>query len=115
MYSFYPFTYFTSYGIIRLDNHIRKRGAAVLTYQDIRKVKGRIEKNIGQRVKLELKKGRNKTAIFVGTIESTHPSIFTVLLDKSLESSSYNRVSYSYTDVLTKSVELTLCNNEQVI
>ena len=44
MYSFYPFTYFTSYGIIRLDNHIRKRGAAVLTYQDIRKVKGRIEK-----------------------------------------------------------------------
>ncbi|GAY77637.1 Veg protein [Sporolactobacillus inulinus] len=38
-------------------------------------------------------------------MEGTYPSVFTVRLDK--ESSAYDRVSYSYTDVLTDAVELT--------
>lgn len=88
-----------------------------MTHNDICKVKGSLEKNIGQRVRLMSKKGRNKTTILLGTIESTHPSIFTVLLDnvQPLDATTCNRVSYSYTDILTKSIELTLCKNEQAV
>ena len=49
-----------------------------------------------------------------GVIESTYPSIFTVKLDNQSEFfTSEQRVSYSYTDVLTKSVELVIYTPEE--
>ncbi len=80
---------------------------------DLFKIKKSLESNIGQRVQLKAKKGRKKSIIRQGVIESTYPSIFVVKLDN--EQESIRRVSYSYTDVLTKSVELIVYSEDQGI
>lgn len=76
---------------------------------DLSKIKSSLTDSVGQKVKLTAKKGRKQIVIREGVIESTYPSIFTVKLDNESEYfTSERRVSYSYTDVLTKSVELVI-------
>ncbi len=74
---------------------------------DLFRIKRSLENNVGQRVQLRAKKGRKKSVIRQGVIECTYPSIFTIKLDNDEEID--RRVSFSYTDVLTKSVELIVC------
>lgn len=71
----------------------------------INDIKGALEERIGKRLTLKANGGRRKTIQRIGVLEETYPSVFIVRLDK--ESNAYDRVSYSYTDVLTESVELT--------
>ena len=81
---------------------------------DLFRIKKSLESNIGQKVQLTAKKGRKKSVVRQGIIESTYPSIFVVKLDTSVAlSESERRVSYSYTDVLTKTVELIVCRENQ--
>lgn len=79
---------------------------------DLFRIKKNLESNIGQRVRLTAKKGRKKSVIRQGIIESTYPSIFVIKLDNDNEM--VRRVSYSYTDVLTKTVELVVCGNNEI-
>ena len=60
-------------------------------------------------MRLTSKRGRKKTIVRRGVIESIYPCIFTVKLDNIVdENGETRRVSYSYADVLTKNVELAL-------
>ena len=78
---------------------------------DLVKIKSSLSDNVGRKVKLTAKKGRKQIVTREGIIESTYPSIFIVKLDTPDESmASERRVSYSYTDVLTKTVELIICD-----
>ncbi|MFD3158290.1 Veg family protein [Haloimpatiens sp. FM7330] len=65
-------------------------------------IKNEIDKHIGERVTLKANGGRKKILVKNGIIEETYPSIFIVRL----ESDTQRRVSYSYSDVLTKTVQL---------
>ena len=81
---------------------------------DLSKIKSGLADNIGRRVKLTAKKGRKQYITKQGVIESTYPSIFIVKLDNEGESfSSERRLSFSYTDVLTKTVELIICGSNE--
>ncbi|MGE4283399.1 MAG: Veg family protein [Clostridia bacterium] len=80
---------------------------------DLFKIKRSLENHIGQQVQLTAKKGRKKSVIKQGIIESTYPSIFIVKLDN--ENEAARRVSYSYTDILTKTVELVVCRSNENI
>ncbi|WP_010632680.1 Veg family protein [Sporolactobacillus vineae] len=71
----------------------------------IEDIKGVLKDRVGSRLTLKANGGRRKTIQRIGVLEGTYPSVFIVKLDK--DSSAYDRVSYSYTDVLTDSVELT--------
>lgn len=71
------------------------------TIQQIRK---ELESCIGRRIQLKANKGRKKIVIKEGIIENAYPSIFTVSFDNEL--SSPRMVSYSYTDILTRTVEV---------
>lgn len=71
----------------------------------IKDIKCALDERVGKRLSLKANGGRRKTIQRVGVLEETYPSVFIVRLDK--ESNAYERVSYSYTDVLTDSVELT--------
>ena len=85
----------------------------LIIQNDITRIKSSLSDNVGHKVKLTAKKGRKQTVTREGVIESTYPSIFIVKLDTS--SSVFNnerRVSYSYTDILTKTVELIICDPE---
>ena len=74
--------------------------------KDISEVKKNIEGCIGQKVILRGSLGRNKTFEKEGTLTNTYPNIFVVKMDDS-----QRNVTYSYTDVLTKTVELGIESN----
>jgi len=65
-------------------------------------IKQSIEDHVGEKVTLKANGGRKKILVNNGTIESAHPSIFVVRLDNDIQ----RTVSYSYSDVLTKTVQL---------
>lgn len=77
------------------------------TKQVLAGIKQDIETFVGNRVKLRSFKGRNKVVEKEGVLERTYPNIFIVKLE---EKRLQRRVSFSYTDVLTESVELTVCH-----
>jgi len=77
---------------------------------DIFQVKREIDNYVGSKVRIRANKGRKKIVVKEGVIQSTYPSIFVVRLhDKSQNATRV--VSYSYTDVLTHTVELSLCHD----
>ena len=81
--------------------------------KDLVKIKSDLADSVGQKVRLTAKKGRKQIVTREGVIESTYPSIFIVKLDTPDDLlAAERRVSYSYTDVLTKTVELVICDPE---
>ena len=81
----------------------------LIAKEDIIQVKRRMDEYVGSRVKVRANKGRKKVVIKEGVLENTYPSIFVVKVQNELQDS-YRRVSYSYTDILTHTVELSLCS-----
>jgi len=67
-------------------------------------IKQGLEEQIGKRLRLTANGGRRRTIIRSGVLSETYPSVFVVELDK--EENAFERVSYSYADVLTEAVEL---------
>lgn len=66
-----------------------------------------LEPHVGQKIMLRANGGRRKTIERTGVLEETYPSVFIVKLDE--EQNMFKRVSYSYADILTESVEVTVC------
>ncbi|MCD8509614.1 MAG: Veg family protein [Bacillus sp. (in: Bacteria)] len=69
-------------------------------------IKRSLDQNVGKRITIQANGGRRKTIERSGLLEGTYPSVFTIKLDQ--DEYSVERVSYSYTDVLTETVKLTL-------
>ncbi|MDF2505245.1 MULTISPECIES: Veg family protein [Clostridium] len=65
-------------------------------------IKRNIEDHLGEKVVLKANSGRKRVVVNNGVIEKTYPSIFVVRL----ESDTQRKVTYSYSDVLTKTVQL---------
>lgn len=73
-------------------------------------IRRNLESHVGQKIRLRAHRGRRKTLEKVGVLENTYPSIFIVRVDEQ----NYNqRLSFSYADVLTETVELTLMQKKQ--
>ena len=64
-----------------------------------------LEELTGTRMRLRANMGRSKIVEREGVLEQTHPSLFVVKVEEKRERTA--RVSYSYVDVLTGTVELT--------
>lgn len=77
---------------------------------DVNKVRRAVVSHVGSRVKIRANKGRHKIDVTEGVISETYPSIFLIKVDAGIDVSE-RMMSFSYTDVLTKDVQLTLCNN----
>ena len=69
-----------------------------------------LEPHVGQRIMVRANGGRRKTIERTGVLEETYPSVFIVKLDQ--DQHAFKRVSYSYADILTETVEVTVCNEE---
>ncbi len=80
---------------------------------DLFQIKRNIETSIGEKVQLKANKGRKKAFIKEGVIENSYPSIFIIKFENEYETT--RRVSYSYTDILTKAVELVICKDDKKI
>ncbi|OLZ11981.1 Veg family protein [Sulfobacillus thermosulfidooxidans] len=80
--------------------------AAKSILEDIKK---ELESHVGEKIRLKANKGRKKVDEKEGILEKTYPHIFVVKIEEEhLSEKSERRVSYSYTDVLTETVELIL-------
>lgn len=75
-------------------------------------IKRSLDEHIGERILLKANGGRRKTVERTGILEETYPSVFVVKLD---DDQLFERVSYSYADILTETVELTVCKQEEQI
>ncbi|BCN28807.1 Veg family protein [Anaeromicropila herbilytica] len=76
---------------------------------DVNRVRKAVVSHVGSKVKIRANKGRHKIDITEGVISETYPSIFLVKVEDEIENT-FQMVSYSYTDVLTRDVQLTLCS-----
>ena len=68
---------------------------------DITNLKTDINEKIGQKIIVKGSLGRSRTFEKEATIEKTYPNIFVIKYEKENRS-----VTYSYTDILTKTVEV---------
>lgn len=75
------------------------------TRKRLEKIRGDLESLIGKPVKVRANQGRRRTVERIGTIEETYPSVFVVRLGADHH---HRRVSFTYTDVLTEAVEVTV-------
>ncbi|GGG24533.1 biofilm formation stimulator Veg [Paenibacillus abyssi] len=73
-------------------------------------IKRSLEAHVGAKISLRANGGRRKTIERTGVLEEIYPSVFIVKLDQ--DQHAFKRVSYSYADILTESVEVTVCNDE---
>ena len=72
-------------------------------------IKRDLDGMIGERVRLKANRGRRKVDEREGVLEKTYPSIFVVKIDD--EPSGARRVSFSYADVLTETVQLEISSH----
>lgn len=88
-------------------------GRGVVVYMannSLNAIKRDLDHYVGEKIMLKANGGRRKTIERTGVLEETYPSVFIVKLDE--EQHSFKRVSYSYADILTSSVELTICKDD---
>jgi uncharacterized protein Veg len=71
-----------------------------------------LDSNLGRRLTLKANGGRRKTIERCGILAETYPSVFVIELDQ--EENAFERVSYSYADVLTETVQLTFLDDETI-
>lgn len=75
---------------------------------EISKVRASVHQQCGNRVKIQLDRGRNKVDIQEGVIQKAYPSVFTILVDDEQDNAP-QLLSFSYTDIITKDIRMKLC------
>jgi uncharacterized protein Veg len=78
------------------------------TLSDIKKS---LDGNLGKRLMLKANGGRKKTIERTGVLAETYPAVFVIELDQ--DENSFERVSYSYADILTQTVQITFYEDKQ--
>ena len=78
-------------------------------------IKNSIDCHLGNRIVLKANGGRKKTIERCGGWKETYPSVFIVELDQ--DKHNFERVSYTYTDVLTENVQVSFeeDNHQEVV
>lgn len=75
------------------------------------KIKSDLRSLVGNKLKLRANMGRCKIIEREGILEETHPNLFVVNVHE--KRGRNRRISYSYADVLTKTVELSNPDTEE--
>lgn len=77
----------------------------------VTRIRKDLEGCIGRNVILRANKGRKRIVVREGILESVYPNLFVVKISN--EYDSIRRVSYTYSDVLTSTVEVTICEEKE--
>lgn len=91
---------------------MKEEGDYVGAPRAISDIKKDLETFVGSKIRLKANRGRNRIVEREGILESIYPNIFVVKID---ERKVERRVSYSYADVLTETVELFICDTPDEI
>ena len=80
----------------------------------INSIKDTLAKLIGEDIIVTIDAGRRRTIVHEGRLTDTYPALFIIELDDDGEES-YERVSFSYADVLTDSIEIEFPKKPEVL
>ena len=75
-------------------------------------IKKDLEPFVGDKIRLRANRGRKKVIEKMGVLESTYPNIFVIRLD---EKQVERRVTFTYADILTDAVQLTVFRGDEDI
>ena len=95
------------------DIIIRIVSKGVILLSSMELIRNEIESQIGKKVILRANRGRKKIVTKRGIIDSVFPSLFVVEL--LFKNSPSRKVTFTYSDVLTNTVELMICEDEITI
>ena len=85
----------------------------MIAREDISRVKDLLSENLGEKIRISAKKGRKRIVVRQGILLKTYASIFTVSLESTSEFADGMRtVSFSYSDVLTKAISITVIDSK---
>lgn len=73
-------------------------------------IKNKLDEHIGEDLTIIAQAGRKKVIRRKGKLAETFHSVFVVDLDQ--DENAFERVSYSYADLLTKSIDITFDSDE---
>lgn len=76
----------------------------------LKRIKAGLEPHVGKRVHFRVHQGRRRYVEGEGVLEGTHRNLFVIRLG--CEGRPPARVSYSYTDILTRTVEVAVASRE---
>ena len=76
--------------------------------KDIFFVKKDIKKFVGAKIKFESGKGRQTTQLQDGIISDAYDSVFVIQIYENAVPT--RKVSFNYTDILTRNVQITVCD-----
>ena len=75
---------------------------------DVKAVRNAVYRAIGSRVFVKANRGRHRFDVNEGVIKEVYPHVFIIEINDS-EDDRAKTVSYTYTDILTKDVQLKFC------
>ena len=75
---------------------------------DVKAVRNAVYRAIGSRVVVKANRGRHRFDVNDGVIKEVYPHVFMIQINDSEEDAGKTG-SYTYTDILTKDVQLQLC------
>ncbi len=104
---FFSYKYLDFFEFIRYNYILRGEQMSEFKsfqHEVIEKIRRDLESYRGSRMKFRTNLGRCRIVERIGILEETHPNLFVIKLEEPLEKS--RRISYSYADILIKTVEL---------
>ena len=81
----------------------------IVKQEDICKVRASVLQQLGNKVLIQLDRGRNRVDVQEGVIKGAYPCVFTVQVNYDNENNPPQLLSFSYADVLTRDVRMKLC------
>lgn len=82
----------------------------MLSRDSLLKIKQDVESYVGQEILVKANLGRNKVVLKRGIISDTYPNLFVFK-----EAETDSKLSYSYTDLVTNTLEISLPTGESVV
>lgn len=79
--------------------------------KEIEIIRRNVETCKGEHVILTSKRGRKKTVVHQGVIEAVYDNVFVLLTEKRGDTN--RKITFSYTDILTKTVDFILFKNDK--
>ncbi|KPU44568.1 hypothetical protein OXPF_16510 [Oxobacter pfennigii] len=76
-------------------------------------IRKEVDSHVGEKVMLKANGGRKKVYVKEGILEKAYPNIFVVRIEG--KSKDVRTVSYSYSDILTETVQLIFSKNKENI
>lgn len=77
--------------------------------KDIDRVRASVFRQCGNKVLIQLDRGRNKVDVQEGVIQNAYPSVFTILVKDEITGNPPQLLSFSYTDIITRDIRMKLC------